>query len=160
MRNLTLFSTFRSVRPRPHLQILVTSLAVSWLRPSRTRILAVCLPQPFFLVSSCLQLAPSACPRFYRCFAQGLSVTSHVTRHCLFELFFCRDLVFDELYARPSADPRVLLRTLLRVLRVVRWSPAPLVFTSALCAWRSLDPEIGCSRSSRSCSHPALVRSC
>ena len=30
----------------------------------------------------------------------------------------------DELFARPRADPRVLFRTLLHVLRVVRWSPS------------------------------------
>ena len=52
----------------------------------------------------------------------------------------------DELFARPRADPRVLFRTVLHVLRVVRWSPSttrspPL---RTLRVERALSPELGC----------------
>ena len=66
-----------------------------------------------------------------------------------------RALVFDELSVRPRADPRVVLRTLLHVLRVVCWSSAPLS-SSARYAWTLSTARSGCSRSRR---QPALVRS-
>ena len=57
----------------------------------------------------------------------------------------------DELRPRPSADPRVFLRTLFHLplhdpSRAARGLVIPST-TFARCAWRSLTPELGCSGS-------------
>ena len=72
---------------------------------------------------------------------------------------FTRALVSDDLFARPRADPRVLFRTLLHVLRVVWWSPSTTLSPlRALRVWRVVVSRAR-SGSSRLRRHPSSVRS-
>ena len=99
---------------------------------------------------------PGFAQRLSATFATSLLGASCAVLMALHKLpAIARALVFDELSVRPRADPRVVLRTLLHVLRVVCWSSAPLS-SSARYAWTLSTARSGCSRSRR---QPALVRS-
>ena len=113
---------------------------------------------PFFSLSTTYRgtsLTSTCSSSFHNCFARQLSVTSLATSRCLCELFFASA---DELCAHTRADPLVLLRTLLHVLRGLV-APSITLPPSAPCAWRSLAPELGCYGSSLSRRHPFSVRS-
>ena len=102
--------------------VFLSVFACCWLCSSHQLCAPLFPPAATSLTSTFLSTCSSS---FHNCFARQLwqlSVASLATRRCFHELFLESP---DELCARPRADPRVLLRTLIHVLRVVWWSPAP-----------------------------------